>query len=157
MKTITFDETLLNHPDQIAQQLFFQDDDPSSLTYKRILVRPTIRWATILRNCLVFCLLTGLLCFVLTQIGLGHLPAVLVTLSVGVIAILCCAKSIIICLIRIYQRYAPDTVRNKCRFEPSCSQYMILALEQYGLRKGLQKGLARLKRCTPPNGGYDLP
>ena len=45
-----------------------------------------------------------------------------------------------------------------CRFEPSCSRYMIGALRKYGLIRGLWKGLGRLLRCHPWHpGGYDPP
>ena len=45
-----------------------------------------------------------------------------------------------------------------CRFEPSCSRYMIGALRKYGLLKGLARGIARVLRCHPWHpGGYDPP
>jgi putative component of membrane protein insertase Oxa1/YidC/SpoIIIJ protein YidD len=34
---------------------------------------------------------------------------------------------------------------------------MILSLEKYGLRRGLSKGIGRLKRCNIDNGGFDEP
>ncbi|MBR5314328.1 MAG: membrane protein insertion efficiency factor YidD [Clostridia bacterium] len=66
-------------------------------------------------------------------------------------------KRILICLVQMYQRFAPDSIRKKCRFEPSCSQYMILSLKKYGLWKGLAKGIDRLKRCNTQDGGFDYP
>jgi len=66
-------------------------------------------------------------------------------------------KKILILLVRLYQKTAPTRIRNSCRFEPSCSEYMILSLQKYGVRKGLTKGLDRLKRCKIPNGGMDYP
>lgn len=45
-----------------------------------------------------------------------------------------------------------------CRFEPSCSRYMIGALRKYGPIHGTRKGLARLLHCHPWHpGGYDPP
>lgn len=45
-----------------------------------------------------------------------------------------------------------------CRFQPSCSQFMIGALQKYGLLRGLWKGTARICRCHPWHpGGYDPP
>ncbi len=45
-----------------------------------------------------------------------------------------------------------------CRFEPSCSQYFILAVRKYGVVVGFLKGLARILRCHPWHpGGYDPP
>lgn len=66
-------------------------------------------------------------------------------------------KKALIWLVHLYQHYAPDRVRLKCVFEPSCSEYMILSIEKYGVIKGVFKGLKRLLRCHPPNGGRDDP
>ena len=66
-------------------------------------------------------------------------------------------KAIILFLIDLYQLIAPKKLRMKCRFEPSCTEYMKLAIIKYGLFKGLKKGINRLKRCKYPNGGYDYP
>lgn len=66
-------------------------------------------------------------------------------------------KKIIIYSIKIYQNKKPDRFKNRCLFTPSCSEYMILSLNKYGLVKGLYYGLMRLFRCKPPNGGTDYP
>lgn len=43
-----------------------------------------------------------------------------------------------------------------CRFSPTCSQYMIEALERHGPFKGLALGCWRILRCNPfCKGGYD--
>jgi putative membrane protein insertion efficiency factor len=45
-----------------------------------------------------------------------------------------------------------------CRFEPSCSRYMIAALRKHGLFRGLTLGIGRILRCHPWHpGGYDPP
>ena len=45
-----------------------------------------------------------------------------------------------------------------CRFYPSCSQYMIVAIRKHGPVIGAAKGLWRLCRCHPWSaGGYDPP
>lgn len=67
------------------------------------------------------------------------------------------AKRTLIWLVHLYQSKAPDRVRLKCVFEPSCSEYMILAVNKYGLFRGFCKGIGRLLRCHPPNGGRDDP
>ncbi|MDR0837441.1 MAG: membrane protein insertion efficiency factor YidD [Propionibacteriaceae bacterium] len=67
------------------------------------------------------------------------------------------AKPTALFAIRVYQRYAPAAVRENCCFEPSCSQYMSLAIEKYGLGKGVVKGIDRLLRCSPDKGGIDQP
>lgn len=64
----------------------------------------------------------------------------------------------LIVLIRIYQRTVSPLLGQVCRFEPSCSRYMVASLQKYGLVKGLWKGLGRLCRCHPWSaGGYDPP
>lgn len=67
------------------------------------------------------------------------------------------AKKAIIWIIHFYQAKAPDRIRLKCVYEPSCSVYMILAIEKYGVVKGVVKGIKRLRRCGFPNGGIDYP
>ncbi len=60
-------------------------------------------------------------------------------------------------VIKLYQRLAPQKIRDACRFEPTCSNYAILALQKYGFWKGWKMALNRLGRCKYPNGGEDLP
>ena len=57
----------------------------------------------------------------------------------------------------LYKATAPMSVRDTCRFEPTCSTYMIMAIKKYGLFRGLYKGFRRIVRCKPPNGGIDYP
>lgn len=70
----------------------------------------------------------------------------------------CCAiaKRAVIWLVHLYQNKASDKTRLRCVFEPSCSEYMILAIQKYGLIRGVMKGCKRLLRCHPP-GGVDYP
>ncbi len=43
-----------------------------------------------------------------------------------------------------------------CRFTPTCSEYMIEAINTYGALKGIKMGLKRIKRCRPYGDvGYD--
>ena len=66
--------------------------------------------------------------------------------------------AVLIVLIRIYQYTLSPLLGPACRFEPSCSRYMIGALRKYGLFRGLLKGIGRILRCHPWNpGGYDPP
>ena len=57
----------------------------------------------------------------------------------------------------LYKAFAPMSVRERCRFEPCCSTYMIMAIQKYGLFIGAYRGIRRIIRCKPPNGGTDLP
>lgn len=67
-------------------------------------------------------------------------------------------RRIPIAMIRFYQRGISPLLGNNCRFTPSCSQYMIEAIEKYGTIRGILKGLWRIARCHPfCKGGYDPP
>lgn len=158
MNEIHFNEEQLGNLHAIGQTLFDGDSsDPRSWNYQRVLLRPCIRWWKIA------------LCFLLWAGGGCGLFFLFLALSVPpVLALSICAvgmatvpllwlKRMLICLVRIYQRVAPASVRNKCRFEPSCSQYMIRSLQKYGVRKGLRKGIDRLRRCNMQGGGFDEP
>ena len=64
-------------------------------------------------------------------------------------------KIIIIYLIRGYQ-IIPFIGHKMCRFTPTCSEYMIEAITNYGIIKGLKLGIKRIKRCRPfGDCGYD--
>lgn len=143
---------LLLYPENSKSEL-----DPRSRFYKRKLERPNIKLQAIIIKIVLTCLLTiGVwqVVFMYTNsISKAIFGAVLFLSSYVFLH----ARKIIVCVVQLYQRYAPDRIRNKCRFEPSCSQYMLLAIDKYGVIKGVFKGLARLKRCRPDNGGYDFP
>jgi putative membrane protein insertion efficiency factor len=66
-------------------------------------------------------------------------------------------KQIAVWAILMYQKFAPETFRSSCVFEPSCSEYMLAAIQKYGLLAGIAKGIGRLLRCHYPNGGVDEP
>ena len=64
-------------------------------------------------------------------------------------------KSIMIFIIRIYQKI-PGPWHNKFKFYPTCSNYAIDALNEYGFFKGTILSFKRIVRCNPFNeGGYD--
>lgn len=57
-------------------------------------------------------------------------------------------KPAIIGAVRLYQRYAPEDIRRRCLFKPTCSEYTILAVQKYGVIRGLYKAYIRLfKKC----------
>jgi len=60
-------------------------------------------------------------------------------------------------IIYIYRVLAPNKLRESCLFEPTCSEYSILALRKYGFIKGWSKSISRITNCKQPNGGCDYP
>lgn len=56
----------------------------------------------------------------------------------------------LILLIRLYQlTLSPLLGVNKCRYQPSCSHYMIDAIREWGVLRGVWMGLLRISRCHP--------
>ena len=84
-------------------------------------------------------------------------PIMPVALTVSILLTYFFAKYFFIGLVLLYKATAPMSLREQCRFEPCCSTYMIIALKKYGLVLGLIKGIGRIIRCRPPNGGIDYP
>ncbi|MBI4120069.1 MAG: membrane protein insertion efficiency factor YidD [Parcubacteria group bacterium] len=72
-------------------------------------------------------------------------------------------KKAILYLIKIYQAtFSPDhgplfgAGAFRCRFYPSCSQYLRDAIEKHGVSGGLKRGILRILRCNPLSlGGVD--
>ncbi|HIC24165.1 MAG TPA: membrane protein insertion efficiency factor YidD [Planctomycetes bacterium] len=59
-------------------------------------------------------------------------------------------------IVRFYQRAISCWLPPLCRFEPSCSQYSLEAIEQHGSWRGALLTVRRLLRCQPfCDGGYD--
>ena len=52
-------------------------------------------------------------------------------------------------LVRAYQVALSPVMGGCCRFEPTCSNYMIEALKVHGPLKGTLLGLWRILRCHP--------
>jgi len=60
--------------------------------------------------------------------------------------------------VRLYQLTLSPFVGRQCRFQPTCSNYMIGAIEKYGVIRGVAKGTWRICRCQPFGGsGFDPP
>jgi len=59
------------------------------------------------------------------------------------------ATAVLIAPIRVYRRYLSPLFPPACRFQPTCSQYAIEAIEVHGPLKGLGLALRRLSRCHP--------
>lgn len=68
-------------------------------------------------------------------------------------------KKIFIFLLKGYQKFISPIFKYmgiNCKFYPSCSSYMLQAIQKYGSMKGIYLGIKRLLRCHPfAKGGYD--
>lgn len=65
-------------------------------------------------------------------------------------------RGIIVGLVRFYQLAISPYSGRTCRYSPTCSQYMIEAVNEWGTIKGFWLGIKRISRCQPWGGhGYD--
>lgn len=62
----------------------------------------------------------------------------------------------LIILVRIYQWILSPLFPSVCRYQPTCSHYMIESLQIWGPLKGSYLGIKRIIRCHPWGGhGHD--
>jgi putative membrane protein insertion efficiency factor len=54
--------------------------------------------------------------------------------------------------IRVYQKLISPLLGSNCRYQPTCSQYMIEAIREWGPVKGVFLGVKRISRCHPWGG-----
>jgi len=66
------------------------------------------------------------------------------------------ASRVVLALLRAYQLLVSPWLGPACRYQPSCSEYAVEAVERYGALRGAWLGLKRIGRCHPLGGhGYD--
>ena len=65
-------------------------------------------------------------------------------------------KQLVILLIQFYRWCISPLLPPRCRFQPTCSQYALTAIERFGLVKGGAIATKRICSCHPWHiGGYD--
>ena len=68
-------------------------------------------------------------------------------------------KKVILFLIKKYKKHISpmfEYIGVNCKYYPTCSEYMRIAIEKYGVFHGGCLGIKRILRCNPfSKGGYD--
>ena len=65
-------------------------------------------------------------------------------------------KTVLLYLIKIYQKLISPLFGSNCRFYPTCSQYTYESVDKYGFFKGTYFSFKRITKCHPfHEGGYD--
>ena len=65
-------------------------------------------------------------------------------------------KALLMWLIRVYRTLISPLFPPSCRFQPTCSQYALQAVERFGVLRGSWLSIKRIARCNPFNpGGFD--
>jgi len=66
-------------------------------------------------------------------------------------------KKLLISFIKGYQKI-PFSSHKKCKYIPTCSNYAITVINDFGVIKGSYLAIKRIIRCNPfSKGGIDLP
>ena len=126
-----------------------KSDDPRSIYYDRKYIKEKINY----KRLLFFVILLAFILFLKYYFNFNTILFIAIIIIYLIISI----KHIVLLIVKIYQMVAPISIRSKCRFEPSCSEYMILSINKYGFIKGFRKGIDRIKRCNINDGGFDEP
>jgi putative membrane protein insertion efficiency factor len=65
-------------------------------------------------------------------------------------------RSLVVGVLRFYQRWISPAFGPRCRYYPSCSEYAVQAVQRFGILRGLVLAGWRLLRCNPwSRGGFD--
>ena len=65
-------------------------------------------------------------------------------------------QAVVIQLLRVYKGWVSPLLPSACRFYPTCSEYMLEAVQKHGAARGVWLGARRLARCHPfHEGGFD--
>ncbi|MGB1198112.1 MAG: membrane protein insertion efficiency factor YidD [Thalassotalea sp.] len=66
-------------------------------------------------------------------------------------------QTLIIAVIKSYQRFISPLLGNNCRFNPTCSFYAIESINRFGVLKGCWLAGKRILKCHPLNAGGEDP
>lgn len=67
-------------------------------------------------------------------------------------------RLVLVGVVRVYQTVTSPLFPPSCRYTPTCSEYAILSLKQYGAIRGTILSVWRILRCNPWGGhGHDPP
>lgn len=65
---------------------------------------------------------------------------------------------LVVGLVMLYRVTLGQVMGGQCRYVPTCSQYMMDAVQKHGVCRGVWMGVRRIGRCHPWGGaGYDPP
>jgi len=154
---------------ELCEKMPSQDEQDIAEYYccHRVIERPNTNWKKACKFTAIFISVTTVvyfcLLFLFKWLGMSSLMPVFLsdfiednTVTANILgwlltcffAILVVLKRILIGIIKIYQHYAPEEIRRRCIFRPTCSEYTIMALQNYGVIMGLILSYDRLfKRC----------
>ena len=146
------------HNTMLDEQIIVARVKQSLEEQKRIVIRPKAKvWKDVflILSLIVIVSVTMISIRLLTDIS--NLIFALMLILITIVFFVVLGKKLLLTIITLYQKYAPETVRTSCLFEPCCSEYMRISVIKYGAIMGFIKGIKRILRCRYPNGGVDEP
>lgn len=146
------------HNTMLDEQIIVASVKQSLEEQKRIVIRPKAKvWKDVflILSLIVIVSVTMISIRLLTDIS--NLIFALMLILITIVFFVVLGKKLLLTIITLYQKYAPETVRTSCLFEPCCSEYMRISVIKYGAIMGFIKGIKRILRCRYPNGGVDEP
>jgi hypothetical protein len=66
-------------------------------------------------------------------------------------------QKLVIAIVKGYQKFISPLLGNNCRFQPTCSNYTIEAINRFGVLKGGWLAAKRILKCHPLNAGGEDP
>lgn len=67
-------------------------------------------------------------------------------------------RALLIGPVRLYQRFVSPMFPRRCKYHPTCSEYAVGAVREFGALRGSALAGWRLLRCNPwSHGGVDHP
>lgn len=67
-------------------------------------------------------------------------------------------RRIVVAPLRAYQRWISPMFPRRCKYHPTCSEYAVVAVREFGVLRGTVLAAWRLLRCNPwSRGGVDHP
>ena len=65
-------------------------------------------------------------------------------------------RLLVVFLIIVYKKVISPVLPNSCKYTPSCSSFMLIAIKKHGLIGGFLLGVKRIVKCGPHSkGGLD--
>ena len=114
----------------------------------RPLERPKLKWSKVLGILIGVEILVSSLSYALS---LWRGTFLIYYIPGNLLCFISTGKQILIGIVKLYQRYAPEETRRKCLYKPTCSEYALSV-------KGLYKIYIRLfKTCRGIEYGIDYP
>lgn len=119
------------------------------------LSRPSINWGGAI---LAFMLFEAIVFVFISTLSLSANSFFFFEEAAHIVALILGGRLILRFIVKIYQRYAPESLRRQCTCKPTCSEYALLVLQKYYWPKALIFIIRRVMyTCQQPGYKIDYP